>query len=132
MRVDVSPEAAGLVLPAWRAAVGLGAPEPRVCCTGTPAYMHAATERPPGLPGFSLVPHAGVEIWFRAPAGRVPDVLEIGVRGQAPAPRRGLLGWLTDRALRVRCFSSAPVRDSLPATVGRWCTYRARVVRGAR
>jgi hypothetical protein len=44
--------------------------------------MHAATGRPPDLSGFSLVPHAGVEIWFRAPAGRVPDVLEIGLRGR--------------------------------------------------
>ncbi|MGH3125000.1 MAG: hypothetical protein ACRDND_28795, partial [Streptosporangiaceae bacterium] len=49
-------------------------------------YMHAATERPPDLSGFSLVSHADVEIWFRAPAGRVPDVLEIGVRGR-PRPR---------------------------------------------
>ena len=44
--------------------------------------MHAATERPPDLSGFGLVSHAGVEIWFRAPAGRVPDVLEIGLRGR--------------------------------------------------
>ncbi len=81
MRVDVSPEAAGLVrerggrLWVWAA-------RPRVCCWGTPAYMHAATERPPGLSGFSLVSRAGLEIWFRAPAGRVPDVLEIGLRGR--------------------------------------------------
>jgi hypothetical protein len=44
--------------------------------------MHAATERPPGLSGFSLVSRDGVEIWFRRPAGRVPDVLEIDVRGR--------------------------------------------------
>jgi hypothetical protein len=29
-----------------------------------------------------LVSRAGLEIWFRAPAGRVPDVLEIGLRGR--------------------------------------------------
>ena len=84
MRVEVSPEAARLVrerggrLWVWAA-------RPRVCCWGTPAYMHAATERPPGLSGFSLAPQAGqggVEVWFRAPAGRVPDVLEVGVRGR--------------------------------------------------
>ena len=46
------------------------------------AYMHAATGRPPGLSGFSLVYQDGVEIWFRAPAGRAPDVLEIGLRGR--------------------------------------------------
>jgi hypothetical protein len=28
------------------------------------------------------VSHAEVEIWFRAPAGNVPDVLEIGLRGR--------------------------------------------------
>ena len=81
MRVDVSPEAAGLVrqrggrLWVWAA-------RPRVCCMGTPAYMHAATGQPPGLSGFSLAYQDGVEIWFRAPAGRAPDVLEIGLRGR--------------------------------------------------
>jgi hypothetical protein len=68
MQVDVSPEAAGLVrerggrLWVWAA-------RPRVCCWGTPAYMHAATTPPPRLSGFSLVPHDGIEIWFRAPPG---------------------------------------------------------------
>ena len=81
MRVDVSPEAAALVgrlggqLWVWAA-------RPRLCCGGAPAYMHAAAERPPGLSGFSLVSQVGVEIWFRAPAGRLPDVLEIGLHGR--------------------------------------------------
>ncbi len=81
MRVHVSAKAAELVrqhggqLWVWAA-------RPRVCCWGTPAYMHAATERPPGLGGFSLVSQAEVEIWFRAPAGRVPDVLEIELHGR--------------------------------------------------
>ena len=81
MRVDVSPEAAALVrqlggrLWVWAA-------HPRVCCWGTPAYMHASTKQPSGLSGFCLVSDAGAEIWFRAPAGRVPDVLEIGLRGR--------------------------------------------------
>jgi hypothetical protein len=44
--------------------------------------MHAASERPPGLSGFSVVAEAGMEIWFRAPGGRVPDVLEIGLHGR--------------------------------------------------
>ncbi len=44
--------------------------------------MHAATTRPTGVSGFSLVPHDRLEIWFRAPAGRAPDVLEIGLRGR--------------------------------------------------
>jgi hypothetical protein len=81
MRVDVSAEAGDFVrgrggrLWVWAAC-------PRVCCWGTPAYMHAATVPPPRLSGFSRVPSAGLEIWFRAPAGRVPDVLEIGLRGR--------------------------------------------------
>jgi hypothetical protein len=80
MQVDVSPEAAALVgrlggrLWVWAA-------RPRLCCGGTPAYMHAAAERPPGLSGFP-VSQDGVQIWFRAPAGRVPDVLEIGLHGR--------------------------------------------------
>jgi hypothetical protein len=80
MRVEVSDEAARVVgerggrLWVW-------ASRPRLCCWGTPAYMHAAIEQPPGLPGFRLVPPTGqdgVEVWFRAPAGRAPDMLEIG------------------------------------------------------
>jgi hypothetical protein len=82
--VEVSPAAARLVRELggrpW-----VWAARPRLCCGGTPAYMHAATERPPGLSGFRLVPQAGqdrMEVWFRAPGGRVPDVLEIGLRGR--------------------------------------------------
>jgi hypothetical protein len=44
--------------------------------------MHAATEAPPGPPGFAQVPAAGFELWFRAPGGIQPDVLEIGLRGR--------------------------------------------------
>jgi hypothetical protein len=81
MQVELSSEAAALIrqhggrLWVWAA-------RPRLCCWGTPAYMHAATERPPGLSGFWPVPHDEVELWFRPPAGRVPDVLEIGLHGR--------------------------------------------------
>jgi hypothetical protein len=44
--------------------------------------MHAATVPPAGLSGFSPAHADGLEVWFRAPAGRMPDVLEIGVRGR--------------------------------------------------
>jgi hypothetical protein len=37
---------------------------------------------PPGLPGFTLVRAAGLDLWFRAPAGRLPEVMEIGLRGR--------------------------------------------------
>jgi hypothetical protein len=33
---------------------------PKVCCAGTPSYMHAATEEPPGRSGFRRVPAAGL------------------------------------------------------------------------
>jgi len=83
MRVEVSPEAA-LLLRELGGRLWVWAARPRMCCWGTPAYMQAATERPQGLSGFRLVLQTGqdgVEVWFRAPAGRVPDVLEVGLRG---------------------------------------------------
>ena len=81
MRVEVSSEAATRIrqlggrLWVWAA-------RPRVCCWGTPAYMRAAAEQPPGPSGFRLVSQEGVEVWFRAPAGRAPDVLEVGLHGK--------------------------------------------------
>jgi hypothetical protein len=84
VRVEVSPEAASFVrdrggrLWVWAA-------HPRVCCWGTPAYMHAATDQPQGISGFQPVPTEGLEVWFRAPGGRVPDVLEIGLHGRRRA-----------------------------------------------
>jgi hypothetical protein len=81
MRVEVAPEAARFAGERGRR-LWVWAARPRVCCWGTPAYMHVATEQPPGLQGFRLVSQADVEVWFRAPAGRVPDVLEVGLRGR--------------------------------------------------
>ena len=81
MRLEVSPEAAGFVIERG-GRLWVWAARPRMCCWGTPAYMHAATEEPPGITGFQPVPGTELEIWFRAPAGRVPDVLEIGVHGR--------------------------------------------------
>jgi len=54
----------------------------QLCCAGSPAWMHAATEPPPGLSGFSPVQADGVQVWFRGVGGQVPDVLEIGLRGR--------------------------------------------------
>lgn len=81
MRVEVSPEAARLVRELG-GRLWVWASRPRVCCWGTPAYMHAATVHPPGLVGFSPAHADGLDLWFRAPAGRMPDVLEIGMRGR--------------------------------------------------
>jgi hypothetical protein len=56
----------------------------QMCCAGSPAWMHAATEAPPGLAGFSPVPAGddGVQVWFRGLGSLRPDVLEIGLRGR--------------------------------------------------
>ena len=80
MRVEVSPEAAGLIrqhggrLWVWAA-------RPR-CAVAARRAVHAATEQPRSLAGFTLVSRQEVAISVPAPAGRLPDVLEIGVRGQ--------------------------------------------------
>ena len=56
---------------------------PRMCCAGTPPWMHAATEPPAGISGFSSVTVAGVQLSFRAFGNaRQPDILEIALRGR--------------------------------------------------
>jgi hypothetical protein len=70
MQVEVSPEAAALV------GRDLGS-QPALCCGGTPAYLHVATERPAGLSGFrpcrrtacrsgSAPPRAGFPTFWRS------------------------------------------------------------------
>jgi hypothetical protein len=81
MIVQISREAADFVgqrggrLWVWAA-------YPRVCCTGSPAWMHAATEPPPGLAGFRPVAAPGVQLFFRALGGLQPATLEVGLRGR--------------------------------------------------
>ena len=81
MRVEASAEVAGFVQ-ARGGRLWVWAAHPRRCCAGTPAYMHAATEEPAGVTGFTRLPVDGLEVWFRIPAGAPPDVLEIGLRGR--------------------------------------------------
>src|SRR5271156_6811103 len=81
VRVEVSTEAEEFVRGQGGQLWGWPA-HPRVCCWGTPAYMHAATEPPRDLHGFSPAHTAGLQVWYRIPGGRRPDVLEIGVRGK--------------------------------------------------
>ena len=81
MRVDMSAEA-GEFVRGRGGRLWVWAAHPRVCCWGTPAYMHAATVPPVELSGFSPAHVDGLEVWFRASAGRMPNVLEIGVRGR--------------------------------------------------
>jgi hypothetical protein len=83
MRIDVSAEASEFVR-CHGGRLWVWAAHPQMCCAGTPAYMHAGIERPPGPSEFRSVPAAadGVEIWFRALGGREPDLLEIGMHGR--------------------------------------------------
>ena len=81
VRVDMSADA-GEFVREHGGKLWVWAAHPRVCCWGTPAFMHAATAPPQGLSGFSPVPVAGLEVWFRAPGGRLPDFLEIELRGR--------------------------------------------------
>lgn len=81
MRVDVSPEAEAFVS-ARGGRLWVWAAPPRMCCAGTPSYMHATVQPPSELQGFRQIPTAGLELWFRAPVGTLPEVLEIGMRGK--------------------------------------------------
>ena len=81
MRVDVSADAAEFVR-AQGGQLWVWAARPRMCCGGSPAYLHAATAPPSGLRGFSQVRSAGLDLWFRAPADTLPAFLEIGLRGR--------------------------------------------------
>jgi hypothetical protein len=81
MRVEVSGEAAAFVR-ARGGKLWVWAAHPRMCCAGTPAYMHAATEAAPDVSGFTHIPWAGLELWFRVPAGALPEVLEIALHGR--------------------------------------------------
>ena len=81
VQVELSAEAASFVQ-ARGGRLWVWAAYPRMCCAGTPAYMHAATQPPAGLTGFTRLPVAELEVWFRVPAGAPPDVLEIGLRGR--------------------------------------------------
>jgi hypothetical protein len=84
VRVEVSSAAADFVR-ARGGRLWVWSATPRLCCSGTPAMMHAATEPPPGLTGFAPAAGAPLEVWFRAPGGRRPDVLEIGLAGRRRA-----------------------------------------------
>jgi hypothetical protein len=81
VRVEVSGEAADFVR-ARGGRLWVWSATPRLCCSGTPPMMHAATEPPPGLTGFAPTEPGPLEVWFRPPGGRWPEVLEIGLAGR--------------------------------------------------
>jgi len=84
----MSPEAADLIA-ASGGRLWVWAARPRMCCSGSPAWMHAATGPPAGLTGFTEVPAdlapAGLTVYFRAVGGQQPAVLEIALAGRRRA-----------------------------------------------
>jgi hypothetical protein len=85
MRVQVSGEAADFVA-ANGGQLWVWAARPRMCCSGAPAWMHAATTPPDGLAGFTQISVAalppGLTVYFRAVGGLRPDVLEIAIQSR--------------------------------------------------
>jgi hypothetical protein len=81
MKVQVSPEAAGYVA-ARGGSLWVWAHRPAMCCNGTPAAMKAGTSPPKDPTGFTTIPADGIDVLFRPPGGRYPDVLEIDMRGR--------------------------------------------------
>jgi len=81
MRVQVSPQAAEFVA-ARGGRLWVWARRPAMCCNGTPAVMKASTI-PPGDPtSFTSIPAAGIDVLFRAPGGRSPELLEVALHGR--------------------------------------------------
>jgi len=78
--VEISADAADFVS-GRGGALWVWAAHARMCCSGAPAWMRAATAPPRGLSGFSPVAADGLQVWFRGVGSRMPDVLEIGLRG---------------------------------------------------
>jgi hypothetical protein len=79
--VQVSEAAAGFIS-SHGGRLWVWAAHPRMCCAGTPAWMHAATDAPAGLSGFAAIPAAGVQLYFRGLGDREPDNLEISLHGR--------------------------------------------------
>jgi hypothetical protein len=81
MRVQVSDEAAQFVRERG-GTLWVWAERPRFCCGGTPALMKASTRLPAEPGSFVQAPAGGLDIRFRAPGGRFPEVLEIALHGR--------------------------------------------------
>jgi hypothetical protein len=80
VQVQISCEAADFVRDRG-GALWVWAAHARICCSGSPAWMHAATAPPVAPTGFVPVAADGVQVWFRGVGNLRPDVLEIGLRG---------------------------------------------------
>jgi hypothetical protein len=80
VRIQVSPEAAAFI-GANGGQLWVWAARPRMCCSGSPAWMHAATAEPDGVHGFTSAEVRGLRLHFRPVAGQQPDVLEVDMTG---------------------------------------------------
>jgi hypothetical protein len=81
MQVQVTQEAAAFVA-ARGGTLWVWAHRPAMCCGGTPAGMKASTSPPKDPKGFTTIPADGIDVLFRAPGGRTPEVLEVAMHGR--------------------------------------------------
>jgi hypothetical protein len=86
--VEISSDAAAAIA-AGGGRLWVWAARPRMCCAGSPAWMHAASAAPDGLSGFAPLPAGttptGLQVFFRSVGGLQPDVLEVALtRGRHP------------------------------------------------
>jgi hypothetical protein len=81
MRVDMSDEAAVHVR-AHGGGLWVWAAYPRLRCCGMQAWMHATTDVPADVTGFSPLPADGVQLRFRRLGSREPAVLQIALHGR--------------------------------------------------
>jgi hypothetical protein len=81
MRVEIAEEAAAFVR-ANGGSLWVWSARPRGCCAGTPAFVHAATVPPVLERPFRRIDVQEFVLWFVPPAGRPPEVLEIGMHGR--------------------------------------------------
>ncbi|MFY9889713.1 MAG: hypothetical protein WAK71_15475 [Streptosporangiaceae bacterium] len=85
MRVEISASAVQHVA-SRGGRLWVWAARPRLCCSGAPAWMHAATDPPDDQAGFAEIPAtslpAGITVFFRPVGGLRPGVLEVGIRGR--------------------------------------------------
>jgi hypothetical protein len=85
MIVEVSAEAAVFVRERG-SSLWVWAAYPRLCCAGSPAWMHAGVSPPAGLTGFRLLgppaDTAGLQLFFKGLAGRQPQTLQVALHGR--------------------------------------------------
>lgn len=81
MQVTVTSEAARFIT-GRGGRLWVWAAHPRMCCSGSPAWMHADTQPPPGRTGFMSVSAAGIEVCFRGIGDHQPSILEIALGGR--------------------------------------------------